>query len=249
MKYDFPKPVELISDGELDKLNQLLPWACFTVDSSGRKLGRAFSDHKRNDPQDILDFRIVELNQRFALAGRSVLEMGCFEGVHTAALCQFGADVTAVDGRSEHVVKTQIRCGFYGHQPRIYCLDLEDHSMIKLPEFDVMVHIGVLYHLTDPVHHLNTVLPRIRYAVLLDTHIARLEEVSESYVACGKLYPFRLYEEGGRGEPFSGMRDHAKWLLREDLLDILGKFGFHNIDYLAVENQRNGLRIRVLAQR
>jgi len=146
MKYDFPKPVELISDGELDKLNQLLPWACFTVDSSGRKLGRAFSDHKRNDPQDIPDFRIVELNQRFALAGRSVLEMGCFEGVHTAALCQFGADVTAVDGRSEHVVKTQIRCGFYGHHPRIYCLDLEDHSMIKLPEFDVMVHIGVLYH-------------------------------------------------------------------------------------------------------
>ena len=32
-------------------------------------------------------------------------EVGCFEGIHTIALCQLGAEVVAVDARIENTVK------------------------------------------------------------------------------------------------------------------------------------------------
>ena len=246
---DAPTSLDLLSDAELEQLNQLLPWACFTLDARGRSVGRPFSEEKRNAPQEIPDFRIVDLNQRLPLAGRTVLELGCFEGVHTIALCQFGAHVTAIDGRIEHVVKTQTRCSLYGCHPKVYCLDLEKDGMGCLPEFDVLCHIGVLYHLADPVSHLQGLLPRIRECVLLDTHISRPEEITHQYQSGTAVYPVRLYQEGGRTEPFSGLSNHAKWLLQGDLLGILARAGFKNIQELALENQRGGLRIRLLAQR
>ena len=244
-----PIPLDLISDRELDNLNELLPWACFTLDSRGRRVGRPFSHHKRNDPQIIPDFRIVDLDERFPLLGNSVLELGCFEGVHTIGLCEYGAKVTAIDGRVEHVVKTQTRCALYGYYPQVYCLDLEGAELSQLPEFDLLHHIGVLYHLTDPVSHLHSVLQHIRKAVLLDTHVARSQEITHRYESCGASYPVRLYREGGRTDPFSGLREHAKWLLPEDITKILVHEGFSNIQELAIEDQRNGLRIRIFAQR
>ncbi|MEK0446556.1 MAG: hypothetical protein RLZZ399_1877 [Verrucomicrobiota bacterium] len=244
-----PIPLDLISDSELHTLNELLPWACFTVDSRGRRVGRPFAEHKRNEPQVIPDFRIVELNQRFPLVGKSVLELGCFEGVHTIGLCQHGALVTAIDGRVEHVVKTQTRCALYGYHPEVYCLDLEGPEISKLPEFDILHHVGVLYHLTDPVGHLRSVLQRTREAVLLDTHVARSGEITHRYESYGASYPVRLYREGGRTDPFSGLREHAKWLLHEDISRILANEGFSNIQELAVEEQRNGLRVCLFAQR
>jgi hypothetical protein len=245
----FLPPVDLISDVELSNLNKLLPWACFTLDSRDRIVGRPFSDVKRNTPQAIPDPRIVQLNELIPLYGRSILEMGCFEGVHTIGLCHFGANVTAVDARIEHVVKTQTRCALYGYHPNVYCIDLESRSLEEFPEFDVLHHVGVLYHLTDPVGHLQSVLPSIRDTVLIDTHIARPNEVSHEYKSCGKNYKIRLYKEGGREEPFSGMGDHSKWLLHEDLIDILAQAGFNNFKKQESENQRNGLRLRIVAQR
>jgi len=244
-----PIPIDLLSETELQNLNQLLPWACFTQDSRGRQVGRPFAEDKRNEPQVIPDFRIVDLNNRLPLSGRRTLEVGCFEGVHTIALCQFGARVTAVDGRIEHVVKTQTRCALYGCYPEVYCFDLELGGLARLPEFDVLLHIGVLYHLTDPVSHLQKLLPRIREAVFLDTHVARPEEIMHRYEVGGITYPVRLYIEGGRKEPFSGLREHAKWLLREDVLKILRQAGFTDIQEVALEEQRNGLRIRLFARR
>jgi len=92
-------------------------------------------------------------------------------------------------------------------------------------------------------------LPRIREAVFLDTHVARPEEIMHRYEVGGITYPVRLYIEGGRKEPFSGLREHAKWLLREDVLKILRQAGFTDIQEVALEEQRNGLRIRLFARR
>jgi hypothetical protein len=244
-----PIPLDFLADSELDKLNKLLPWACYTVDSRGRRVGRPFSEQKRNDPQEIPDFRIVDLNNRVSLEGKDVLEMGCFEGVHTAALCQFGAKVTAVDGRIEHIVKTQARCALYGFYPQVACLDLEGETAVHLLSCDVLIHIGVLYHLSDPVTHLRSLLPHVKDAIFLDTHVARPGEVTHRYESCGQSFLVRLYVEGGRSEPFSGLRDHAKWMLKDDLMNLLREEGFVNLQELGSEDQRNGLRVRLLGRK
>jgi len=59
--------IEEISDQELKRLNELLPWGCFTVDSQGRRFDAAAWADKRSSPQMIPDPRIQVLNQLIPL--------------------------------------------------------------------------------------------------------------------------------------------------------------------------------------
>ncbi|MGH8603524.1 MAG: hypothetical protein ACREXR_12355, partial [Gammaproteobacteria bacterium] len=56
------KYVEFLSDENLQALNALLPWKCFTVDSKGRRFGDRAWPGKRETPQPVPDPRIVGLN-------------------------------------------------------------------------------------------------------------------------------------------------------------------------------------------
>ena len=81
---------------DLERLNALAPWSAFTLDAHGRRVGCAHSGKKRATPQAIPDPRIVELDRRYGLRGRSVLEIGCFEGIHTVASQGFVDDFPEV---------------------------------------------------------------------------------------------------------------------------------------------------------
>jgi tRNA (mo5U34)-methyltransferase len=242
--------IEMLPDDELDRLNSLLPWSAFIVDGKGRRFGNWFSSSKRNKPNAIPDPRIVELDRRIPLAGRHVLELGCFEGIHTAALCERAERVTAVDGRIEHVAKTLVRCGLLGHHPNCFYWDVETPIPSELPaEWDVLHHVGVLYHLAEPVQHLQSLLPRIRRAVLLDTHIATPADQLLVGEAAGFTYRYRYWEEGPRANPFAGLRSNARWLLESDLERILSHHGFGRVEVTERRDERNGPRICLYATR
>jgi len=242
--------VEHLSDADLELLNRLLPWRCFTLDSRGRKLGAAASETKRNVAQLIPDRRIVELDRRFPLAGRSVLEIGCFEGVHTIALAQRAERVFAIDSRIENVVKSIVRTWSFGLHVTCFKCDVEVPAEFALvPEIDVVHHVGVLYHLVDPVRHLQTLLPRTRGMLMLDTHVAAEGEASSTYEVDGQRYPYRHYREGGREDAFAGMYDHAKWLPVDALTSLLRKHGLTDIDVAEMRQERNGLRALIYARR
>ena len=132
-------PVDALSNDDLTVVNELLPWQCFTVDAHGRRLGNRAWAGKREEPQPIPDPRITLMDGRWSLAGRSVLELGCFEGVHTIGLMRTGASVVALDSRVENVVKTAARCALYGCEPTVYVRDLERacrHPGWRDPGFD-----------------------------------------------------------------------------------------------------------------
>ena len=242
--------VDDLDNDELDRLNKLLPWQCFTLDAHGRKFGNAASPTKRNTPQQIPDHRISELNRRVPLAGLEVLEVGCFEGIHTVSLAGYGAKVTGIDSRIENVAKTIVRSWSFGFNPTILKCNVEqDAEFAKLPEVDITVHIGVLYHLVDPVNHLTKLLSRTRSAILLDTHYARVDEATKAYSVNGTMYRYKYYKEGGRQEAFAGMYDHAKWLLLETISGLLEKSGFHKIDVAELRDERNGARALIYAKR
>ena len=242
--------LEYLSDEDLSTLNDILPWASFVVDSSGRRFGKPFSAQKRNTPEVIPDPRIIYLHERIPLTDLTVLEIGCFEGNHTCTLSALAKQVIAVDSRIEHVIKTLVRCAMFDQQPDVLCLDLEEDVPAKLDlHCDVLHHVGVLYHLTDPVSHLLKMGKLTRKAVLLDTHIAPESEHLLSYSANGRSYEYYRFGESGRSAPFAGMRDHAKWLKQEDLTNLLNEMGFVSIDVIEVRQERNGPRIQLLAQR
>lgn len=244
-----PSQADDLPDGDLERLNALAPWSAFTLDAHGRRVGRAHSQKKRATPQAIPDPRIVELDRRYGLRGRRVLEVGCFEGIHTVALAIHGAQVTAVDGRIENVAKTAIRCALHGVQARIEVWDVERPPPARLDVgCDVLHDVGVLYHLADPVGYLRRQLPQVRQALMLDTHVCAPGSATASYESGGERFDVQPYREGGRADPFSGMQAHARWLPEATLVRVLEQAGF-GVDALDRRAERNGPRVLVYAQR
>lgn len=242
--------VDDLSDQELQELNKLLDWSAFVVDHNGRRFGNQTRRHKRGTPQKIPDRRIQVLNQSFCLADKHIVEAGCFEGIHTVGLCQYAKRVTAFDSRIVNVVKTTVRCSLFSCYPKVFKLDLDGDNVDLSPiSADVMFHVGVLYHLKDPVSHLLSLGELIHDGILLDTHYAEESEATESYQVGEQVYRFKKYKEGGYQDVFSGMHDFARWLRLEDLIRILKQTGFAVVDVVEKRVERNGPRVLLIAKR
>ncbi len=245
-------PASSFSDADLQAFNQLLPWAAMTVDKSGRIMGQPWSSAKRSGVHNLVDPRQAAFNAAFELQGRHVLEVGCFEGIHSIGLMLLGATVTAIDGRIENVLKTLARVWAYGMTCDVAQWNIEEGPSSFLPEqWDVLHHIGVLYHLSDPVGHLNTVLPRTTSGVLLDTHVADSADLATlRYEVGGASFRYRRKPEPHAAHsPFAGMCDHAKYLVLEDLVEHLRSHGFNDVKVVSNCLERNGRRVTVWAFR
>jgi 2-polyprenyl-3-methyl-5-hydroxy-6-metoxy-1,4-benzoquinol methylase len=242
--------VERLTDDDLERLNELLPWRCFTVDRDGRPFGGAAWRGKRVAPEVIPDRRIALLHERFDLSNKHVLEIGCFEGIHTIALCRLADRVTAIDARVENVVKTVVRCAFFDERPRVFVHDVEgEEADDDLMRSDVCHHVGVLYHLEDPITHLRHLGRWISRGLMLDTHYAREEDATDEYQVDGERFRFRTYKELGRGDVFSGMRPVSKWIRLDDIEGVLRDGGFDRVEIVETREERNGPRALLFAER
>jgi hypothetical protein len=242
------KFVENLTDDDLRELNSLLRWQCFTADSRGRRFGDAAWKGKRCEPQAIPDRRVALMHEKLNLSNKHVLEVGCFEGVHTIGLGLYAGRVTAIDSRIENVVKTIVRCAFFDHHPTVFKCNLEEVTDFEPLRADLLHHVGVLYHLKDPVKHLLDLGQYIKEGIMLDTHYCLDSEATDSYEAGGKVYRYKRYQEGGKKEVFSGMYDHAKWLRLDDIKELLSKSGFSEIRLLETRQERNGPRVLLIAK-
>jgi len=241
--------IELLSEDSLEQLNSLLPWHCFTVDGLGRPFGRPAWQGKRDLPERIPDPRIELLDERFGLRDKHVLEVGCFEGIHTIPLCDRAASVTAIDGRIENVVKTMVRCAMFERHPTVFTCDLERPLGLEdLLLADVCHHVGVLYHLTDPVRHLRQLATWVTRGVMLDTHYSLPADATEVYTVEGRRFSHQRFDES-RADPFSGMAGHAKWLLLDDIVDVLHTAGFDAVEVAERREERNGPRVLIFAEK
>jgi 2-polyprenyl-3-methyl-5-hydroxy-6-metoxy-1,4-benzoquinol methylase len=242
--------VETLSDEDLSRLNELLPWKAFTVDSKGRRFGGVAWLGKRDQPQPVPDRRTLILAERFALTDKHVLEIGCFEGIHTVGLLRCAAEVTAVDARIENVAKTIVRTALYGYRPRVFVHDVDqvpasyDHL-----QADVLHHVGVLYHLKDPVRHLLEIGRYIRLGLMLDTHYALEKAAQHTYEVKGREYRYQLFQEQGRADVFSGLGSSSKWLTLDVITSLLRESGFPNVEVVETRSERNGPRVLLIARR
>jgi Nodulation protein S (NodS) len=244
------KHVDPLTDDDLSRLNDILPWKAFTVDSHGRRFGGVAWRGKRDQPAPVPDRRILMLNQRFGLADKHVLEFGCFEGIHTVGLMPFVSRLTAVDARIENVAKTIVRTAMYGYYPTVFVHDVDQHATHYDPlTADVLHHVGVLYHLKDPVRHLLELGRYIRLGVMLDTHYALDEEARQTYQVDGRDYRYKPFQEQGRDDVFSGLGASSKWLPLGSIKELLQTSGFGEIEVVENREERNGPRVLLIARR
>lgn len=245
-------PISQFSDEELAQLNALLPWAAMTADAQGRLLGRPWSATKRAKVHAFNEKRIRAFDEVYPLAGRHVTEFGCFEGIYTLAMILRGGKVTAIDGRVENVLKTLTRLWAYGETADVVLWNVEHAAPAAVPaHWDVLHHFGVLYHLSDPIGHLDEILPRTRGALMLDTHV--VDEVAQAnlaYQAGDRTVRYRMKPEPNAAKaPFAGMKDHAKYLVLEDLVSHIAGHGFADVRVVSDRLERNGRRVTIWAFR
>jgi hypothetical protein len=246
-----PAPfLDALPDAQLEELNAILPWNSFVVDGRGRRFGNVPWHGKGRAAEKIPNKRTRQMHDAFDLRGRTVLEIGCFEGAHTLGLCQLGAQVIAIDSRVENVVKTIVRTACFDHHPRVFVCDVERRPLpADQLRAEFCHHVGVFYHLADPVTHLVELGTVISRGILLDTHYATDGEATERYDVGGETFPYSRYGEFGYGDVWSGMFDHSKWLTLDTILQLLKRAGFDRVLSVATRAGSQGARATILAER
>lgn len=241
--------IEQLTDEELISLNELLDWNCFVADSKGRRFGNLAWSDKRDTPSSIPDRRHLILQQRVDLSQQTVLEIGCFEGIHTISLCKLAKEVIAIDSRIENVVKTMIRSNFFDCYPKVSVCNVEEKGhLFDALKADFCHHFGVLYHLKNPISHILALGKNIKNGIFLDTHIADTDiQPILSDTQDNITYQYTEYKE--ENGVFAGMYDHAKWLTLDSLKNIFESAGFNHFELIEERLERNGKRILALIQR
>ncbi len=110
------------------------------------------------------------------LKGKTVLEIGPAEGYFTKKLSERGAEVTAVD----YAPKYHHGFGYMeeasGRQFHFIQSNVYDLEKTGLETFDIVLCLGVLYHLPDPVRALWTLRKFVKEQFILETLICREHE-------------------------------------------------------------------------
>ena len=130
--------------------------------------------HKLGDRSWVHKELVEEFARRHPLDGARVLELGPFEGHHTVQLVQqLGAThVTCVEPRPLNAIAVYTRAMYHGVQDRVRVVigSTSVLTAVDVDEFDVLIHLGVLYHMIDPVTHVLRDFMKFS-RVLLDTHV------------------------------------------------------------------------------
>lgn len=134
-------------------------------------------------------------------SGLRVLDLGCGEGLFALEAACHGADVLAVEGRAQRLDEGRALKDEAGldnlrfEQADVRAFPFEDHG-----PFDVVLSLGVLYHLDAPdlfevVHRIGAVTRR---ALVVETHVAR--RADETVEHGGHVYRGWRYREHDAGD-------------------------------------------------
>lgn len=213
------------------------------------------------------DTRIRWLLERYDVRGKSILELGPLEGLHTLMVDRrFPASIDAIEAN----VQAFLRClitkeVLWMPQAHFYLGDFTKWLETTDKHYDLVIASGVLYHSHDPVRLLELIAQRAD-AVYLWTHYfdedampvgdlrrVPFSEQVETRVSHGismRLYE-RSYYKAWRDPAFcGGFQDQHFWLHRQDLLDLLTAMGFSRLDIADLQPEHhNGPSFSIFAQR
>ena len=115
------------------------------------------------------------------LSGVRALEIGCNAGYYTFQLAARGADVLGVDHDEHYLRQARWAAEQYGVTERVEFRALDVYDLASLDEtFDLVLFMGVLYHLRHPLLALDIVAERTRGTLVLQTLTYADEEPVEA---------------------------------------------------------------------
>src|SRR6266516_5186734 len=168
-----------------------------------------------------------------------VLDLACLEGLYSIEFAKRGAQVVGIEGREANVAKARFAKEALGLDSVEFIEDdVRDLSRDAHGEFDVVLCIGILYHLDAP--DVFVLVERIadvcRQLAVIDTHVALSPRSKRSYG--GREFRGISYVEHSaaaapseRAESTWASLDNARsfWPTKPSLLNALACAGFTSV--------------------
>jgi SAM-dependent methyltransferase len=180
-----------------------------------------------------------------------IIDLGCLEGLHSIELASRGAAVLGVEGRQANVAKAEF-------SRRVLSLDslefrqddVRDVTKERYGEFDVVLCMGILYHLDTPdlfafLEHVADICNGI---AIVDTQFTYTGDQTRTYK--GRQYYGTLFTEHASEAPTEqrlakgwASLDNANsfWLTRPSLFNVLAHVGFTTVFECNIPTEVNKL--------
>jgi SAM-dependent methyltransferase len=131
----------------------------------------AYDDHLAGDPT----WKVRALDERIGLNGNSCLDIACATGGYSFQLADHGAEVLGVEIRPEQVeqasfIRDAEASGRFDRTRFEHDPTSADSIDFRSGEaYDVVLSMGLLYHLSDPLQHLANIRRLTRRAAVVHT--------------------------------------------------------------------------------
>lgn len=168
-----------------------------------------------------------------------VLDLGCLEGLYGIELARQGAEVVAIEGRQANIEKARFAQEVLGlDNLTLLQEDVRNLSLGKHGSFDVVLCLGVLYHLNVPdvFHFVEKLSGVCRRLAILDTHVAIHGDQSCPYQGqeyrgwyCTEHAADSTAEQKLQNLWASLDNEKSFWLTRSSLYNLLSLSGFTSV--------------------
>jgi hypothetical protein len=175
----------------------------------------------------------------------SILELGSFEGGHSAQLAAAPsvARVICLEGRAENVTRARTVMNVLGLSDRVQVeqVDLDTPDLSPFGTSDVAFCVGLLYHLVQPWLLLRELRQRVPL-LFLETHISLTDHIRlAGYRGC-------MYRELGLEDTQSGLQSFSFWPTASDLERMVEDAGFRVVKRRDLPGVENRPRIHLLCE-
>ena len=230
--------VESIEREKREVVERVGPWTAHNICLGGD----VYTRERRVIGDELRAKRVVQIVSDLTgrpLAGQRVLDLGCMEGLFGIEMALHGATVVGIEGRRTNVDKARFAAAALGLDSVEFVQDDVRHlSREKHGEFDVVLCLGILYHLDalDILPFLNRVSEVCSHLAVVDTHVALAPQ--RSFDHQGQRYSGRSVVEH-RVRSSSAQREElvlasldnpsSMWLTRPSLYNALDRVGFTSV--------------------
>jgi hypothetical protein len=168
-----------------------------------------------------------------------VLDLACLEGLYATEFARHGAQAVGIEGREANIAKARFTKEALGLENLTFFQDdIRNLNPEKYGYFDVVLCLGVFYHLDAPAifrlaEQMAAVCRRLLY---MDTYIGvydrnRYDDRGHTYwgISVGEHVPGRSTDQKLADLWASLDNERSVWLTRPSLLNLLAHAGFTSV--------------------
>ena len=251
--------VELIEDRKRKIVERFGPWSAHNI----RLEGDVYTISKAVVGDEIKLRRVLQCVSDIArrpLASLRVLDLACLEGLYAVEFARHGAHVLGIEVRAANIEKARFAKEVLALDDlELVQDDVRSLSKEKYGCFDVVLCLGILYHLDVPdvFSFLEQITEVCQDFVLIDTHVGMPER---SCLYKGRQYWGSAYKEHD-ADSTSAIRANqlwasfdnpvSFWFTRASLFNALSHVGFTSIYecHMPFEPSKPDDRVTLLAMK